>query len=119
MSNTSRLEFACPHCGSHELASLDVVEATAAITGWSKSADGVLEPQYEGRSDVHWDTQAAKDAEKPYTCTSCDSPLGASELVPAVAAEDLLCGCGRLSCVEIDGRELCEDCHADVCGAGC
>lgn len=87
MSDTE-VEVSCPHCGSTDLVSYDVVIATAGITGWTRDAAGKLHPEYGGGSDVDWDSQRPKDPQRPYQCEGCDAMLAVSELVVAEVEDD-------------------------------
>lgn len=69
----------CPHCGSTELRSNDLIGATCDITGWSVH-NGNLVPEWCGESQVHWDSQGSADKSNPYECGNCMKPLSETQL---------------------------------------
>lgn len=77
----------CPHCKSADsLYGLDVVTALACLSGFTRDANGNLEPDWAGDTDVLWDSQKPKDPAKPYYCQDCEKTLALSDLV--IESED-------------------------------
>lgn len=76
----------CPHCGSTELQSNDLIGATCGIDSWSIEA-GELTPEFCGESDVDWDSQSPANPALPYQCGECFKLLSAADLVPMLPKE--------------------------------
>jgi hypothetical protein len=77
------INVTCGSCGSDNLASRDIVSCSAdVISGqWTRAANGDLQAEFTGDTDVHWDSQRVEDEEYPYYCRSCDTDLRLRDLV--------------------------------------
>jgi hypothetical protein len=76
----------CKHCGSQDIHGYDTIVATAVISHFNLKEDGTLEPEWEGSTDVIWDTQKPYDASKPFFCEGCSKLLSIEDLVVPAAA---------------------------------
>jgi hypothetical protein len=66
----------CKKCGGTEIASYDSIIGTACILGFDENK----EPDYDGYTEVAWDTQQPYDAARPYQCQSCWELLSADDI---------------------------------------
>ena len=72
----------CKYCGNTEIVTRDIIEANAGIFDWEYADEtGELVPNYDGQTDVLWDSQKPANPSKPYYCSDCDTDLGVGELV--------------------------------------
>lgn len=78
----------CKKCGGEDLSAYDTVIALAGISGWTRQADGSMEPEYDGGSEVLWDSQSPYKAEKPYHCGDCGELIALEDIEFTSGEED-------------------------------
>ncbi len=71
----------CKHCGSGEIFGYDRIVGLPYISCFLRNAAGVLEPEWEGSTEVLWDTQRPIDESKPFICGGCDMLLAVDDLI--------------------------------------
>ena len=70
----------CKKCGGVDLSSYDSIIGTAGITGFTQNDVGEFEPDYDGETDVDWNSQQAYDETRPYRCQGCWELLGVNDI---------------------------------------
>lgn len=74
------IKVSCP-CGGTDIVGYDHILASGLFAGWERNALGEIEPIEAGESKIHWDTQQAWDAARPYQCNDCGDLLATKDLV--------------------------------------
>lgn len=65
----------CGECGSSDIVLLESVVCRTPIGSWSRDADGILQYELMGGTDVDWNSQRPIDEELPYECSECGCGL--------------------------------------------
>lgn len=80
----------CPHCGSEYFVTRDMIYAYASIDSWYIDDDGLLCPEFTGDTDVDWNSQRARDTDRPYECVECGRSVAENEmkLVPKESVDE-------------------------------
>jgi len=84
------ITLTCAKCGAEDsIVADDVVQLVANAASWDMSPDGMtLEPEWEGGSDVDWDTQRPRDPKWPYCCSECGKSYSPGQLVGLIKKEE-------------------------------
>lgn len=70
----------CPKCGAAAIGTNEIVSCSGQID-FIREADGRIEHEYIGDTEVFWDSQGTPEGEKPYCCNHCAATLNLDELV--------------------------------------
>lgn len=81
MADAVKYEAICPQCGEADIQTNEVVSCSATIKHFALGADGVMEPDYTGFTEVVWESQREADKARPYCCGSCDEDLALEDLL--------------------------------------
>ena len=109
-STEGPVQLVCPHClQSNGLRSVETLQGCAQLNGVTRKADGTVELDYTGETDVIWDTQEWDG--KTLGCRNCGYvDLDVDDLV-AITGTCVFCDCDL---VDKDGAL-----HSAMDGADC
>lgn len=110
----------CPSCGSGEaLAEIDLIEGKCIAVFIERAADGSVDADFDGYTEILWDTQKPSGE---WWCDTCDSSFKEEQFVTSAEYEAAGDKPDWQCCAEWDDREChwwngasneaCEDCGA-------
>lgn len=79
------MKATCPHCGSHEIRSNDLIAATCDVDSWNE--DGTPNFTSNG-SEIHWDATGPANEDLPYECADCFKGISEAQILASLTEDE-------------------------------